>query len=318
MVSCYVTRDGRKPFDVEAEALKYFEIKQKYSFGEKSGIYLPVNINDGETHLRSIRLPFEWFCNGFVGMDYLASKKFMAQILQNAYQSDILQFYLPETYTNFHVLPPSKDSDKWVLKKDTQGQTGVKLVHGDPRKHIESDTVVIQRFVEKPLLFKNHKVNFRIYIGCIVNDHANMYFYSKDGLVYYSQKPYTKGDWITTGYTENRDVYNERPTLVSDLLGTLSSTLRHAIQTNIRKALTLLMDPYRSILKPITRCSYQLFGVDLHIGANGQVVIMEVNKSPDFNVKSEMDGALKHVIMRKFYEAVFTSCIDPAVFQKLF
>lgn len=318
MVSCFVTRNNQEPFVVESEAFRDFGLEQKADFVSKSGIYLPVNYNDAEIHLRSVAIPCNYFCNGFIGMDYLASKRHMAEILQKTYRPDILQHYLPETYTKWTSLPPPCPGDKWVLKKEVQGQTGIKLVHGDPRQHIETDTAVVQRFVDKPLLYNGHKVNLRIYVGCIMRAQETMFFYSKEGLVYYSQRPYTTGDWITTGYSQDRDVYKDNPTLVYDLLHKLSSTLRNAIRHNIHKALLLLMHPYKQLFVSRTQCAFQMFGVDLHIGADGKVMIMEANKSPDLNIKSDIDGMLKRLVVRKLYEAVLTGCLDSAVFQKLF
>lgn len=319
MVSCFVTRDNLSPFDVEIKTLTEFGLDQKHSFDEKQGIYLPVRYTDAERFLRQIKLPKQWYCNGFLNMDRLVSKRYLAETLRKTFKPKILHHYLPESYTVWSRLPPPQANDRWVLKKDVQCQKGIKLVYGDPRPHIENDTVVIQRFVDNPLLRNGLKVNFRIYVCVVQHGSSKTLFYSKDGFVYYSTKPYAQGDWITTGYTDSeRRVYKDNPTLIYDLLRKLSPTLRTFIRRNIHKALSVVFYPYRKILQAPCEHAFQMFGVDIQVGANGSAVVLEVNKSPDLNAKSDLDGMFKYAIVRKFYEAVLSSYIDPAVFTKLF
>lgn len=309
----YITYRNQTPFLVDKLVLERdFEMEQasvESSSHLSSAVYLVIDYDDADHRLRrDTGIPQSWFVYGFVNMDLLVSKRHLWNVLSKAYARATLLEFLPESYTDWTTLPDEYTlQERWVLKKDIQQQKGITLVQGDPRPYIEPDTRVVQRFVDQPLLWDGYKVNFRVYVGVLARPIEGLFevFYYRDGFIYYTPDKYETGSYITTGYTD-RKIYERNPLTVQDLLKAIPATQAEVLERNISQCVRVVFKPYRHILRAKWQRTFQLFGMDVHPKSNGQVLVMEVNKSPDLNTHDEADATVKLDMVQGFWTKVLT------------
>lgn len=147
-----------------------------------------------------------------------------------------------------------KPGKKYILKKNIQRQTGLKLTNDISEiKNNNDKYVVVQELLEDSYLVNNRKINLRVYIVVLCHKtHTDVYMFN-DGFMYYTQKEFIKDpnnldptNHITTGYVD-RDVYVKNPLTHTDFKKYLDSdpgTKYHTESATSRK-----LNPSELLLK---------------------------------------------------------------------
>jgi hypothetical protein len=226
----------------------------------------------------------------------------------------------------------NKDKSKiYILKKNIQRQEGLKITNNieDIKTGFSNGYVVAQELLQNPFIIDGRKTNMRVYvlITCYGN-HTTVYVYN-DGFMYYTKEPFVKGSLedgpnITTGYIE-RSVYERNPLTHGDLKKYLDDPKRklNYFENNIKqqgmkisnvvfdRIYKTLYDVFISFVGQIGQnkkfydnMKFQLFGIDIAMNDELQIVIIECNKGPDMGAKDKRDSELKMNVTRDMMKII--------------
>jgi hypothetical protein len=200
---------------------------------------------------------------------------------------------LNEFQTNFH--------GRYIAKKNVQRQEG--LLFSDSYETILNEIkkdrsyVVIQEYLENPLLFLGHKVNFRVYVMILCMPTGPQIYLHDTGLVYYTPLPYHSDsmefDRHITSYYDSVPLYNRNFPLT---IKTFKNYLRskrlpdHVISPRIERILKQVLNVFMpEICKKGANpenVKFQLFGADFFVDENFGMKLIEINKGPGMIAKS--------------------------------
>ncbi len=174
----------------------------------------------------------------------LGNKKQLWINLANYYGRKIASEIMPPSY----VFPQDKDVFKkafdknkmYMMKAEKQRQEGLKLSNKyDEIINSHKDKyVVVQEYIENPLAYNGHKLNFRVYLLVVCK---NGLFSSKDGYIYndgiisYAKHTDQNNNTINfdngvASFYTSKDLYNKGyPIVLSDL----EKVMKHIDWTNI-------------------------------------------------------------------------------------
>ena len=251
------------------------------------------------------------------GCDNFVSKSGLWKLLRKQYDIKDATKLSPMTYiigdpTEFDKI--SNIESKFVIKKNIQRQEGIKIIGSITRndfvnKFHQEGYVVLQEFLDDPLLINKRKVNIRVYVLIIVKKgilglSKTAYVYD-NGFIYYSKEFYnpnsiTFDNSITTGYID-RKVYETNPLTIKEfynykiLMGNVIQLLRKVMKAiNIAIATTKFKGDINA----------QLFGFDIQPDNNFNVKLIEINKGPSLQEMDENDSQLKFNLQSDMYSLV--------------
>jgi hypothetical protein len=315
--------------------LKYSIIKTDDK--DKATLYLPFTYNNVIMEIKMMPIYSDKYY--FVlAMTHLFVGKDNLWLLIKEYYKDLALEVSPQSYcitVEMELFKTNFDSTKkYILKKNTQAQDNI-IISSSYDKIIDlaSDAtkkyVIIQELLQDPYLIGKRKINLRVYL-LIINRKGKLELYIyKDGFLYYTPDFYVPNSDnndhnITTGYID-RSVYETNP-LTHQNLKVYMGAFRYSILfNNIEILITKVMKVFYIALELGQSCKdsvmFELFGCDIAVNADLSVKIMEINKGPDLNPKSSLDGDLKFKLVENMFEltGLITrkSTKEPNLFMKL-
>ena len=193
---------------------------------------------------------------------------------------------------------------------------------------------MIQKYINKPALWKGHKYDFRIYVLVTsVIDPMTIFLY-KDGLVRLASEKYDPSKNFDDPYThltnyslnkknDNFDNDAHKLRLNDCLKGTMSQppakkgkpgATRSAAEIwdeieaiVIKTIITVqpqLQHIYRSCQTKEPDCCYELLGFDIMLDAKLKPWMLEVNHTPSFGADTSVDEAVKRGLIKNTLEII--------------
>lgn len=300
--------------------LNKFKWHQTTNFYDAKLIFLN-NFNDFD---KLSNIPYsknaEWIY-GFRSINMLASKSVLALTLRVKNQTNLIpKTWILSNDTDFQNLLTEFDNHgnckiPMILKKNVQKQKGITFLQN--RKHLQQQRyqhTICQELLYNPYLINKRKVNLRVYVLLIFQNHSyNAYMYN-DGFIYYTKEPFlpnviTHEKHITTGYID-RMVYKSNPLTIQDLYTYMNKKYEQTLEsellkTNIEKLIRNTIECYDELFRN-NECKeyinrFTILGCDVAPDNNLNAKLMEINKGPDLTMKDERDGILKYKMVKNAF-----------------
>lgn len=206
---------------------------------------------------------------------------------------------------------------KFIMKNHKQRQEGLKLTNNlnEIKRGYDDGYYIVQDYLENPFLVSGRKVNFRRYMLVVCRNKTIEGYIHDDGFVYYTPELYDATSLdpkqhITTGYID-RQVYRDNFLTVKDFKNHLS-TIDNKYPTIFDKNVNTLFKNVFTALQPRI-CQnerfkdstlFQLFGADISLDNDMNVMLMEINKGPDIGAKDDRDKEIKTQVIRDIISIV--------------
>ena len=176
----------------------------------------------------------------------------------------------------------------------------------------DKNFVVAQDLMQNPFTVDGHKINLRVYLLIVIRKNLCDFYIYNDGFVYYAKKKFEPNSIdrevnITSGFGD-RSIYEDHPLTTQDLYKHIGPDIASKMQHNIEQAFSEIYKVYKQdfIDKNINvpGISFNLYGVDIAPGADLSVTVLEANKGPSIDKKSERDGDLNYAMSRDLFGVV--------------
>ena len=247
--------------------------------------------------------------------DNLVSKNNLWNMVRDCKQSSV---YLPKSFIleNFYdnlQLNKTYHKDKiYILKKNIQRKTGIKLFKGSLKElkneYMDGGYKVIQEFIKEPLLVNKRILVVRMYLLLKKDNEGYQYAVHKYGKCLYTPK-----DFSLDGLEEKR-LITDSTTIIDDRFPKDSSNL---LEYGVNKEIFIY--PIESVLKCFKKyvdkldeqpyqeqlTFFQLFGVDIILDNKLNPYLLEINKNPDMgNIYYDYDRKMKNEVISDVKELV--------------
>lgn len=198
----------------------------------------------------------------------------------------------------------------------------------------DDSVVLMQQMVEPPLLLNRRKFSLRVYVvifGALSPFLGSEVFISEEGLVKVAAAPYQPSSFRDTGpeavdpqvhmTNSGRDTDMQQETF-QYLRSLLSTSSFHAIWSSIVTSVGAVMRIYDEHSKVTNRSheavGYKLatlgipkiLGFDFVVDASYRAWLVEVNRFPGLEPRSERDAPVKHQVVRDAWQAAARRCDD--------
>lgn len=228
----------------------------------------------------------------------------------------------------------------WIIKPVASSRgRGIYIVNSPDEVPME-ESVVVAKYIDKPLLVSGHKCDLRLYVAVTSYDPLIVYMY-EEGLVRFATVKYDAGrkhlwnpcmhlcnysinkhhsDYIKSEDPEAEDVGHK---------WTLSALLRHLKKQGEDTALLMqrieeavikaLMATAPSIIAacklfvPHSSNCFELYGFDILIDADLKPWLLEVNLSPSLGCDTPLDTKIKSAMLADLLTLIGLPAVDPIV-----
>ncbi len=235
-------------------------------------------------------------------------KKKLWQNLENYYGRDVAETIMPSTYLypkDEQLFKRKYRSGRWYfLKNEKQRQEGITITSNinEIMNHKQYKYDFIQENVPNPLLFKGHKLNFRVYLLVIKKgNHIQSYMYN-DGIVSYAidkcdNDNLTFNNSIASFY-KSKQLYDQGYPIILSQLKEQMDIPWNKLHNRIKHKLKLIMDAihHKLIKRDKGVVTFQLFGVDVISDVNMDPKILEINISPGMKPYDEHDRKMRSTL----------------------
>ena len=306
------------------------DILQKFGIvhdNDDWGIYFPCGYDKVKDIFKQIRPQDPAQKIALVpGCNDIVSKTSLWTLLSEHYGRESATRLMPETF----VLRYPKEMERFreyfrektdkvpgtvfVLKNNYQRQKGLRLTRAlsEIENAAHQDYLLVQEFLEDPLLINGRKINLRFYM-CLTGWRGRMQLHiHRNGFVYYTRDTFEAHSLdfhrsITSGYVDRR-IYRDHPLTHKDMVRWLAGCGRDPehIFSLIDHLFRKTMNAVSSVLCLESAFDaypkFQLFGADIALDSRLQPRLLEINKGPDLWVKGFRDRQVK--------EKVFLDLLD--------
>jgi hypothetical protein len=241
----------------------------------------------------------------------LGNKYYIWKTLKTYYgskASDIMPFtyLLPKEYNNY--IKNYNPTDKFIFKSDKQRQEGLFLTKSKVSKTMITSEkfLVAQKYNSNSILYKNHKINTRIYLVIICSDNEFSAYIYYDGIISYTKKIYNTdsidSEDSITSFKESYHLYKKKyPITLLQYLNTMNKNNKNTIIYNIKKQIKQLLIGCKSeLIKNIkfnnNKCC-ELFGIDVFIDKELNCSILEINIGPQLNHHNNIDKRIREHLL---------------------
>jgi hypothetical protein len=219
-------------------------------------------------------------------------------------------FLIPGQTSQFRAAAPGARA--WI-EKPALGSCGrgIRIVAGVPDSFV-AGRVLVQEYIRNPLLIRGHKFDLRIYLY-------------RDGIVRLAADPYCPffDDFSNlcahlTNFSVNKTSAEFRATddIAADGDGNKWSLRPFwpfveglgydgaKIRRDVADAIVTVMMAARECLRAQAnhRCSFEMYGIDVLLDAEGQIHLLEFNVSPALGTSSALDAHVKAPLVRDFLD----------------
>lgn len=159
----------------------------------------------------------------------IGSKKMLWITLKNNIGLHKLKNIMPMTYIlndDIELLKQEYKTNKlYILKNEHQRQEGLKITNNltEIINGNKNGYILVQEIINNPLLFREHKLNFRVYLLIICNNNNKQFYMHKGGMVGYSKKSWnqnTLNDFdmqVSSAHTSHSIYDGGNPIILSEL-----------------------------------------------------------------------------------------------------
>jgi tubulin polyglutamylase TTLL4 len=303
-----------------------YQHKNPLTLEEQPELFIPCTYTNAERELKWTPAEMISKTNIFMvqGCDILAAKDTLWQLLVKKYTREGASRIMPETY----ITHESKDmalfysrmnSEKsYILKKNVQRKEGLIVISRMMPAQIKNlikqgGYLLIQEYISNPLVINTRKINLRVYVAVICKPDGDAriqgYLY-KNGKCIYTNKAYgyqniEDVESQITSVNMDIDIYQYNPETLQELSEYITPPKFAKMWKQITKK---LQSVFQAISNSICqkegfkgRQQFQLFGVDILLDTQLEPWILEFNKGPDMEYKTEKDEKMKN----KLYTDLF-------------
>lgn len=281
------------------------------TYDENWNIYLPCNSKYNIQAVKNVPITKSNQIINIVPYNgVLGSKKYLWEMLNNYYGRNIASTVMPKSYVlpkDIHLLNIDFDNNNiYVLKTEEQRQKGITLTnkYNDIIKcnSNEGECKIVQSYIKNSILYKNHKINFRVYL-LVICDIKNIkaYIYS-DGIVSYAKTPTYNNNKINfdsniASFYTSKSLYDKNyPILISKLLDEMNinkQKLFNKFMDKTRKVVIAAKDKLCNFEYKYKNTSFQLFGVDFIVTEKLMPYILEINIGPGMIPYNKTDSVMR-------------------------
>jgi hypothetical protein len=253
--------------------------------------------------LNTINTPICKYVYGLRSINLFASKSTLAKLIREIHPEIIPKTWILDSKEDLLDLKNQFDQFKkpikdLILKSNVQRQTGLKIVQH--MSDITNEFVVCQEILKNPLLILGRKIDIRVYMLIICDNHQSKLYIYNNGFIYYTREDYSKNisfdNIISSGYID-RSIYDTHPLTLHDLYKYIGQKHSSDLKYNIEECFTKLYKCYKPFLKRndiddgVNR--FILMGADISPNNEYGVKLLEINKGPDLTTKGVRDKELK-------------------------
>lgn len=161
--------------------------------------------------------------------------------------------------------------------------------------------IVVQQYLLNPFLYKNHKINMRIYLLVDIHNNNFIGYVNDDGIISYAKNNYKNGniDSQVSSFYDSKNLYNNNYPITFKQLFNQEQRTKLLKEMN-RKINNVLFATYEEIIKKVNlndnRC-VEVFGVDFFIDHNLNCKILEINTGPGMKPHNIYDKRMREGLM---------------------
>ena len=287
----------------------------KRTYDTNWDIYLYCNGKLSNNDFKNVQISNSNQKIAFIYNNYeIGGKKKLWNNVKEYYGRDIAETILPPTY----IFPEDKDlfesryvkGNYYVLKNKKQRQKGIVLTSdiNEILNYKENKFNIIQEFIGSSLLFKGHKMNFRIYLVIIINNSKVSAYMYNDGIVSYAKKydkEITFNNSIASFYKSQKLYDADYPIILSQLKKELDlpwTNLMDKIKHKLKLIVESASSKFLEFDKKVT--SFQLFGADVMFNEKLDPFILEINLGPGMKPHNEHDEKMRSDLMDNVVQLV--------------
>jgi hypothetical protein len=166
----------------------------------------------------------------------------------------------PGDYENYATNCINK---KMILKSNTQRQEGLFVTsHVQSKKFIDNEKIIVaQEYLQDCLMYKNHRLSFRLWFIVSCHKLSTNGYVGRDGLVYYNNN--TEPD--ISSFYGSRDLYdNGFPMTIHELDNKTNNKIMTILIEKIKDLFEIIKKDQQKYYINDDGHYHEMFGVDLH------------------------------------------------------
>lgn len=269
-------------------------------------VYLPCG-KYGETAFKNVPVKNKHQMISFIsGSGTIGSKVIIWRTLVNFYGREKASTIMPRSYIfpdDLEIFKKDYNTkETYMMKSEAQRQTGLKLSNNydeiiNSKQH---GYKIVQKYLGNALTYKNHKLNFRVYLLIVCDGYSKKAYIYNDGIISYakgeSDYNINNNSGISSFYT-SKELYQQNwPIILSQLIKVMKYDWVNLQKQFIDQTNKLMKAASFDICKTKLKYNnktFQIFGMDF-IVSNDKAYILEVNIGPGMNPYSKIDGKMRN------------------------
>jgi hypothetical protein len=246
-----------------------------------------------------------------------------------------LEKYYPKT---FKINETKKyEFPKWYILRPLDSNSGIDIFYINNKKdltarieyynktknykgNVYNNDVIASEYISNPLLFKERKFHLRLYLLISICNNIFNSFFLKYGEILTAKEPFnmlepfTKDKHDSHFYSTNDD-YNYPKDFINDNLNkNITENDKNELWNKIieiMKPISKTMEKHKKdlIYSDVKNC-YYVFGIDIMIRDTLEPAFIEINYSPGFNYKKDIN--------RDIFSKIYFDWINETVLEPLF
>jgi hypothetical protein len=310
-------------------------------------IYFPCgyNLNELETTKLNNNFSIDFkdkYIFAINGSDQVVGKIKLWNHMNKFYKPEIVKKIIPESY-DFNSKSQKllfeknyKSGEIYVIKSKMQRQLGIKITDNlqEIKKNYNIQNILVQHFIKNQLLINNYHFNIRVFVLVVFkNRNMDIYLYN-EGNIRYASKEFKKNSLdnqslITKGVSAQKNIYNDKPILISDFKLYLKKIGFNydQIHSNIKNSLILIFNCLYYQIGKHKRIqegtNFQLFGGDYMVDDELKTYFLEFNKGPELGcpLGLNQECKMKQILQKDILKLIGidkTKFNSPYQFEKIF
>lgn len=263
------------------------------------------------------------------GCSQLGNKQWLWKCVLNHFGREKAENLMPKTY----IFPYDLDIFKkryhpnkmYILKSGKQKQKGL-LVTNNYQEILDyprAGYYLAQELIPSSLTYREHKLNFRLYLVIIVRYGKLECYLYPDGIISYtpdkSKDNSTFNGFVATFY-QSTNLYNSGyPILISQLVKEMPhewNNISKKMAIKLSKVMESVEEGILSYKLPQDIIACQLYGVDFLVDKGLEPHLLEMNFGPGMNPFGRIDKKMRTQMLNQMINLIFRNI--PGQFSKIF